>query len=114
MISWRIPVAFVATTAVCFLLYTRFDFNAVLYQLLSGGLILGAFFMATDYASSPVTPLGQLIFGAGCGALLFVFRALNSTMVEGCSFAILLMNVAAPLIERVTRPKSFGEVKSRA
>lgn len=114
VISWRIPVAFIGTAAVCFLIYTRFDVYAVAYQLLSGGLILGAFFMATDYVSSPVTPLGQLIFGFGCGVLIFVFRALNPAMAEGCSFAILLMNVAAPLIERVTRPKSFGEVKSRA
>ena len=114
VISWRIPVAFIGTAAVCFLIYTGFDVYAVAYQLLSGGLILGAFFMATDYVSSPVTPWGQLIFGVGCGALIFVFRALNPAMAEGCSFAILLMNVAAPLIERVTRPKSFGEVKSRA
>lgn len=114
VISWRIPVAFIGTAAVCFLIYTGFDVYAVAYQLLSGGLILGAFFMATDYVSSPVTPWGQLIFGVGCGALIFIFRALNPAMAEGCSFAILLMNVAAPLIERVTRPKSFGEVKSRA
>ena len=114
VISWRIPVAFIGTAAVCYLIYTGFDAYAVVYQLLSGGLILGAFFMATDYASSPVTPLGQLLFGAGCGVLIFVFRALNPSMAEGCSFAILLMNVAAPLIERATRPRSFGEVKSRA
>lgn len=114
VISWRIPVAFVGSVAVCYLLYTGFSIQTTLYQLLSGGLILGAFFMATDYASSPVTPVGQLIFGAGCGVLLFVFRALNPAMAEGCSFAILLMNVVAPLIERVTRPKTFGEVKGRA
>ena len=61
------------------------------------------------------TPLLLVVLAmVGCGALIFVFRALNPAMAEGCSFAILLMNVAAPLIERVTRPKSFGEVKSRA
>lgn len=114
VITWQIPTAFIVSTAACYLVYTGFDVYATGYQLLSGGLILGAFFMATDYASSPVTQKGKIVFGVGCGVLLFVFRALNPSMAEGCSFAILLMNVATPLIERVTRPKSFGEVKSRA
>lgn len=114
VITWRIPTAFIGTAAMCFLIYTGFDVYTTAYQLLSGGLILGVFFMATDYVSSPVTPLAQLIFGAGCGVLLFVFRTFNPSMTEGCSFAILMMNVAAPLIERMTHPKSFGEVKRRA
>ena len=74
-------------------------------------LILGAFFMATDYSSSPATSKGKIIFGLGCGLLLFIFRFCKSTPAEWCSFAILLMNVVSPLIERVTGAKSFGEVK---
>ena len=95
----------------CYLLKTGFDVNATLAQLLSGGLILGAFFMATDYSSSPATAKGKIVFGIGCGLLLFIFRACKKTPAEWCSYAILLMNVCSPLIERVTGNKSFGEVK---
>ena len=106
-----IPTAFIGTFAVCCLLKTGFDVNATLTQLLSGGLILGAFFMATDYSSSPATAKGKIVFGIGCGLLLFIFRACKKTPAEWCSYAILLMNVCSPLIERVTGNKSFGEVK---
>ena len=85
--------------------------NVTLYQVLSGGLILGAFFMATDYSTSPTTNKGKIFFGIGCGLLLFIFRYAKKTPAEWCSFAILLMNVVSPLIERVTGNKSFGEVK---
>ena len=111
VISWHIPAAFIGSFAVCYLLATGFDVNATLYQVLSGGLILGAFFMATDYASSPATDLGKILFGLGCGLLLFIFRFVKNTPAEWCSFAILLMNVVSPLIERVAVVKSFGEVK---
>ena len=111
VISWHIPAAFIGSFAVCYLLATGFDVNATLYQVLSGGLILGAFFMATDYSSSPATAKGKIIFGLGCGLLLFIFRYCKKTPAEWCSFAILLMNVVSPLIERVTGTKSFGEVK---
>ena len=111
VISWHIPAAFIASFAVCVLLWSGFDVNATLYQLLSGGLILGAFFMATDYSTSPATAKGKIIFGLGCGLLLFVFRCCKKSPAEWCSFAILLMNVVSPLIERVTGTKSFGEVK---
>lgn len=111
VISWHIPVTFIGTFAVCYLIATQFDVNATLYQVLSGGLILGAFFMATDYASSPATAKGKIVFGIGCGLLLFVFRFCKKTPAEWCSYAILLMNVVSPLIERVTAVKSFGEVK---
>lgn len=111
VITWHIPVAFIGTFAVCYLLKTGFDVNATLAQLLSGGLILGAFFMATDYSSSPATAKGKIVFGIGCGLLLFIFRACKKTPAEWCSYAILLMNVCSPLIERVTGNKSFGEVK---
>lgn len=111
VITWHIPAAFIGTFAVCYLLKTGFDVNATLVQLLSGGLILGAFFMATDYSSSPATAKGKIVFGIGCGLLLFIFRACKKTPAEWCSYAILLMNVCSPLIERVTGNKSFGEVK---
>ncbi len=111
VISWHIPVAFIGSFAACYLIATGFDVHATLYQVLSGGLILGAFFMATDYSSSPATAKGKIIFGLGCGLLLFWFRYGKKTPAEWCSFAILLMNVASPLIERVTGAKSFGEVK---
>ena len=111
VISWHIPVAFMGSFFVCYLLATGFNVNAAMYQLLSGGLILGACFMATDYSSSPTTNKGKIFFGIGCGLLLFIFRYAKKTPAEWCSFAILLMNVVSPLIERVTYTKSFGEVK---
>ena len=114
VITWHIPAAFIGTFAACYLVATGFDVNVTLYQLLSGGLILGAFFMATDYASSPATPVGKLVFGFGCGLLLFIFRYVKSTPAEWCSYAILLMNVVSPLIERWTGVKSFGEGKKNA
>ena len=114
VITWHIPAAFIGTFAVCYLIATGFDVHEVLYQVLSGGLILGAFFMATDYSSSPATPKGKLVFGFGCGLLLFIFRFCKSSPAEWCSFAILLMNVVSPLIERVTGIKSFGEGKMHA
>ncbi len=120
VISWRIPVCFLVSFFALTWLQTGVFYsadagaNSAVYQLLSGGLILGAFFMATDYASAPVTGWGQIIYGLGCGIILFLFRAYHAKMVEGCSFAILLMNVVSPLIERATKPRAFGEVKSRA
>lgn len=114
VITWHIPAAFIGVFAACYLIATGLNIHQTLYQLLSGGLILGAFFMATDYSSSPATSKGKLIFGAGCGLLLFIFRYCKSTPAEWCSFAILLMNVVSPLIERVSGVKSFGEVKKNA
>ena len=108
IIDWKIPVTFIATVFVCYLI--KDGAEMALYQILSGGLFLGAFFMATDYATSPVTNLGRIIMGVGCGIFLFVIRAYAS-YPEGCSFAILLMNVATPLIDKYTMPKAFGEVK---
>jgi electron transport complex protein RnfD len=78
--------------------------------LAAGGLMLGAFFMATDYVSSPVTPKGRIVFGIGCGILTFVIREFGG-YPEGVLYSILLMNVVSPLIDRYTRPKVFGEVK---
>ena len=108
IVDWKIPVTFIATVFVCYLV--KDGAEMALYQILSGGLFLGAFFMATDYATSPVTNVGRVIMGVGCGLFLFMIRAYAS-YPEGCSFAILLMNVATPLIDKYTMPKAFGEVK---
>ena len=111
IIDWRIPVTFIGTVFVCYLL--KDGAEIALYQIMAGGLMLGAFFMATDYATSPVTNTGKIIFGIGCGILLFVIRAFAS-YPEGCSFAILFMNVVTPMIDKFTTPKAFGEVKKHA
>ena len=120
VINWRIPVCFIASFVALTWLRTgalysvEAGVDSAVYQLLSGSLILGAFFMATDYSSAPVTPWGRIVYGAGCGVLLFLFRSYHAGMAEGCAFAILLMNVVSPLIERVTSPRVFGEVKRSA
>lgn len=108
IIDWRIPVTFIGTVFLCYLI--KDGAAMALYQIFAGGLMLGAFFMATDYATSPVTNLGKIINGIGCGILLFVIRAYAS-YPEGCSFAILLMNVVTPMIDKFITPKPFGEVK---
>ncbi|NLY44000.1 MAG: RnfABCDGE type electron transport complex subunit D [Clostridiaceae bacterium] len=115
VISWRIPVTFIATVAVFTFVFGKDGLftGDPLYHILSGGLILGAFFMATDYASSPVTPKGQIIMGIGCGLITSIIR-LYGGYPEGVSYSILIMNVATPLIDRYTAPVKFGEVKSRA
>ncbi len=81
-----------------------------LYQILSGGLLLGAIFMATDYATSPITKWGKVIFAVGCGVLTILLRT-YSNMPEGVSFSIILMNILVPHIETLTTPKAFGKVK---
>ncbi|MDI3508143.1 MAG: H+/Na+-translocating ferredoxin:NAD+ oxidoreductase subunit [Clostridiales bacterium] len=115
VINWRIPFVYIATVGVLtWILGPDGAFTGQpLYHILCGGLILGAFFMATDYVTSPVTPLGQIIMGLGCGIITVVIR-LYGGYPEGVSYSILFMNVAAPLIERYTVPKKFGEVKGRA
>jgi len=117
VIDWRIPAAFIGTAFVLFWIQTGTIYSVesgsqnVLYQLLSGGLLLGAFFMATDYVTSPLSPWGRVIMGVGCAAVLFVIRVYNGSYPEGCSFAILFMNVLTPLIDKLTVPKPFGYVK---
>lgn len=99
-----IPLCYLGTVVVISLIAGQ----DVLYQLLSGGLLLGAFFMATDYATSPLTLKGHVIFGIGCGLLTMLIR-LFGNLPEGVSFSIILMNILVPHIERMTRPKPFGE-----
>ncbi|MBQ4128178.1 MAG: RnfABCDGE type electron transport complex subunit D [Ruminococcus sp.] len=81
-----------------------------IYQILSGGLLLGAIFMATDYTTSPITKWGKVIFAVGCGVLTILLRTF-SNMPEGVSFSIILMNILVPLIEMATTPKPFGKIK---
>lgn len=109
VIEWRIPTFYILSTTVM-LFILKVDVSNLIYHVLGGGLILGAFFMATDYSSSPVTPKGKVIFAIGAGVLTALIRV-KGGMPEGVSYSILLMNVATPIIEKFTRPKVFGEVK---
>ena len=112
VISARIPVAYLATVAVITLVFHKTD-NAIswmLYSLFSGGVMLGAIFMATDYATSPVTKNGQILYGIGCGVLTVIFRYYG-LFPEGVTYAILLMNLCVWVIDRHTAPRRYGEVK---
>lgn len=109
----RIPVAFIATVAVLTLLFPQAGMGNVdfmLYEVLGGGLFLGAFFMATDYVTSPNTPKGEVIFGIGCGLLTIFIRYFGS-YPEGVSYAILIMNICVWLIDKYTLPNRFGVSK---
>lgn len=106
IISPVTPCAFIGTVAVLSLL-TSGDFSAMLYSVMSGGLMLGAIFMATDYSTTPLTSLGKLIFGVGCGLLTFAIREFAS-IPEGVSYSILLMNILTPYIDKITVPRAFG------
>ena len=109
VISVRIPVAYLGTVAVLTLVFHKTDsaVSWMLYSLFSGGVMLGAIFMATEYGSSPVTPWGQVIFGIGCGILTVVFRYFG-LFPEGVTYAILLMNGLVWFIDRITPPRRFG------
>lgn len=109
VIDWKIPVFYIGTTFI-FLVLLGVEAEFLPYHLLGGGLVLGAFFMATDYASSPVTPLGRIIFAVGAGILTALIRV-KGGYPEGVSYSILLMNVATPLIEKFTKPRVFGGAK---
>ncbi|RKD33191.1 RnfABCDGE type electron transport complex subunit D [Thermohalobacter berrensis] len=112
VINWRIPIPYIATVGIMTMIFGG-GFTNMLYHIFAGGLILGAFYMATDYASSPVTSRGQIIFGIGCGLITSIIR-LYGGYPEGVSYSILLMNLAAPLLDKYTRPRVFGEVKQNA
>jgi electron transport complex protein RnfD len=112
IITWHIPVSILVTVAIFSgLLYLAnpTTYVAPQYELLSGGLLLGAVFMATDYVTSPITPKGQLIYGVAIGFLTMVIRTWGA-YPEGMSFAILIMNAFTPLINNYCKPKRFGEV----
>ncbi len=112
VISARIPVAYLGTVAVLTLVFHKTDsaVSWMLYSLFSGGVMLGAIFMATDYATSPVTARGQIIYGIGCGALTVLFRYYG-IFPEGVTYAILLMNACVWTIDRYTAPRRFGTGK---
>lgn len=110
IITWQIPVCYIATVAILSYLFPASGMDAaqyVLSTLCSGGLILGAFFMATDYVTSPVTYRGRILYGIGCG-LITVFIRTCGSYPEGVSFAILVMNCLAWYIDKFTRPRVFG------
>ena len=115
VITWHIPVAFIGSFAVLTFIFGGLPLGLglfhgeVLENIFRGGLILGAFFMATDMVTSPVTHKGMIIFGCGCGALTFLFRTFGS-LPEATSVAILMMNIVTPTIDRFVKPKLFGEV----
>lgn len=116
VISWHTPVAFIGSVWILTGIFHLVDparYADPSFHIITGGLFIGAFFMATDYVTSPITGRGMLIFGAGCGLITVVIR-LFGAYPEGVSFAILLMNAATPLIDRYTRPAVFGAQKRKA
>ena len=113
VINWQTPVAYIATVAVLSFLFPKAGsgLDWMLYSVFGGGLVLGAFFMATDYATSPVTKKGQLIFGIGCGLFTVLIRYFGSYN-EGVCYSIMVMNLCVALIDKYTKPARFGVVKS--
>ena len=109
VINWKIPFTYIATVAVFALIFGGhgFDMTYVAAQICGGGLIFGAFFMATDYVTSPITPNGQIIYGVCLGLLTGIFRIFGPS-AEGVSYAIIFCNLLVPLIEKVTMPTPFG------
>ncbi|HOE91048.1 MAG TPA: RnfABCDGE type electron transport complex subunit D [Candidatus Cloacimonadota bacterium] len=116
IIEWRIPAFYIGTVFVLVYIFGGIDgimtapLTFPLFHILSGGLFLGAFFMATDMVTTPITKNGRMIFGIGAGVLTVVIRLIGG-YPEGVSYAILIMNLFVPLIDKYTRPKPFGEVK---
>jgi len=110
VISPRIPLSYILSLAVFVMLFggKGFDVNYIFGHILGGGLLLGAFFMATDYVTSPITPLGQIIFGILCGVFTGLFRIMGGS-AEGVSYAIIFSNLLVPLIEKATRVRPFGK-----
>ena len=113
IIDFRIPLFYIGSFTILIMVYglatgRGFDFTFLLAHLFGGGLMLGAFFMATDYVTSPITPMGRILFGILLGLMTFLFRIFGGS-AEGVSYAIIIGNLLVPLIERVTVPKSFGK-----
>jgi electron transport complex protein RnfD len=115
VISIRIPAAYIGTVAVLTLVFSKTGAPVqwMLYQLFSGGLMLGAIFMATDYATSPATPVGHILYGIGCGVLTVIFRYFG-LFPEGVTYAILMMNAFVWFIDRHTAMRRFGTGKGAA
>jgi electron transport complex protein RnfD len=108
VIDWRIPVSYLGTVAAL----TMILGHDPLFHVLAGGLMLGAFFMATDMVTTPLTKLGRIIFGIGAGVLVVIIR-LYGGYPEGVLFSILLMNIFTPIIDKFIRPRVYGEVKAK-
>lgn len=118
VINWRIPFFYIATVVIMTSVFGRsgimsgFPFDCF-YEVFVGGLLLGAFFMATDYSTSPVSPAGQIVFGIGCGVLTGVIRVYGG-YPEGTSYSILIMNLTVPLLDKYLRPRVYGVSKKGA
>lgn len=112
VITLKIPATYIITFVIFIALFGGHGLDAsyIVAQLCGGGLMLGAFFMATDYVTSPITPMGQILFGICLGVLTGLFRIFGAN-AEGVSFAIILSNLLVPIIEKITVPKAFGQVK---
>lgn len=112
VIDLRIPGTYIVSFVIFLILFSGhgFDVNYIVAELCGGGLMLGAFFMATDYVTSPITPMGQMLYGICLGVLTGLFRTFGAN-AEGVSFAIILSNLLVPMIEKITIPKAFGQVK---
>jgi len=107
VINFETPIIMVATVFLLYLIVTK-DVNIALYQLLGGGLVFAAVYMATDYVTTPITRTGKMIFALGCGLITFLIREYGN-YPEGASFAILFMNILSPYIEKLTKRKAFGK-----
>lgn len=115
IIDWRVPSFYIGTVFVIAFLFggipgSSYSLGLPFFHIFSGGLMLGAFFMATDYTTTPLTKKGRIIFGIGCGLLTMVIRLVGG-YPEGVSYSILFMNVMTPLIDRLTMPRAFGEAR---
>jgi len=115
VINWRIPVFYIGSFTIFALIFGRAGLftgaENILFEILNGGLIMGAFFMATDYATSPITPNGKIVMGIGCG-FLTVFIRFFGGYPEGVSYAIIIMNLFVPLIDKYVRPRVYGHKKT--
>ena len=113
VISWRIPVFYIGSFALFAFVFGREAFfdGQVIFEVLAGGLLLGAFFMATDYATAPISPNGKIIMGIGCGFFTVLIRFYGG-YPEGVSYAILLMNLLVPVIDKYVRPPVYGKAKA--
>ena len=109
VIHWQTPVVYIGTVFVLSFLLGGFDVTYATYQILAGGLVLGAIYMATDYSTTPVNTLGKVVFAFGCAILTVLFRY-YSKMIESVSYAILIMNILSPYIERLCARRPFGKV----
>ena len=107
VIRWETPVIFIATVFLLSLII-KLDVVVALYQVLGGGLVIGAIFMATDYSTTPINKYGKMVFALGCGLITVIIRFWSS-YPEGVSFAILLMNILSPYIEKLCAKKPFGK-----